>query len=46
MPGRGMTDAIFMARQLQEKYLAKHMKLYFAFIDQEKAFDMVPQDVP
>ena len=45
MPGRGTTDAIFMIRQLQEKYLAKHKKLYFAFVDLEKAFDRVPRDV-
>ena len=31
-PGRGTTDAIFILRQLQEKYLAKHRKLYMAFV--------------
>ena len=30
-PGRGTTDAIFILRKLQEKYLAKHRKLYMAF---------------
>ena len=30
-PGRGTTDAIFILRQLQERYLAKHRKLYTAF---------------
>ena len=34
---RGTTDAIFILRQLQEKYLAKHRILVFA--DLEKAFD-------
>ena len=45
MPGRGTTDAIFIVRQLQEKYLAKNKKLYFAFVDLEKAFDRVPRKV-
>ena len=44
-PGRGTTDAIFITRQLQEKYLAKNRKLYFAFVDLEKAFDRVPRKV-
>ena len=37
-PGRGTTDAIFVIRQLQEKYLAANKRLYMAFIDLEKAF--------
>ena len=45
MPGRGTTDAIFILRQLQEKYLAKNRKLYLAFVDLEKAFDRVPRRV-
>jgi hypothetical protein len=45
MPGRGTTDAIFILRQLQEKYLSKNKKLYFAFVDLEKAFDRVPRKV-
>ena len=32
-------------RQLQEKHLAKNKKLYFAFVDLEKAFDRVPRKV-
>ena len=44
-PGRGTTDAIFILRQLQEKYLAKGKLLYFAFVDLEKAFDRVPRKV-
>ena len=44
-PGRGTTDAIFILRQLQEKYLAKGRHLYFAFVDLEKAFDCVPRKV-
>ena len=43
VPGRGTTDAIFIIRQLQEKYIAENMPLYFAFVDLEKAFDRVPR---
>jgi len=39
MPGRGTTDAIFIVRQLQEKYIGKSRKLCFVFLDLEKAFD-------
>ena len=42
IPGRGTTDAIFVVRQLQEKYLAANKRLYMAFVDLEKAFDRVP----
>ena len=30
---------------MQAKYLAKKRKLFFAFVDLEKAFDRVPRDV-
>ena len=39
VPGRGTTDAIFVVRQLQEKYLAANKRLYMAFVDLEKAFE-------
>ena len=45
MPGKGTTDAIFVLRQLMEKHLAKRKRLYFAFVDLEKAFDRVPREV-
>ena len=45
MPGVGTTDAIFIMRQLQEKYLTKRRNLYLAFVDLEKAFDRVPRKV-
>ena len=37
------TDAIFMARQMQENFRVKGKKLYFGFVDLEKAFDRVPR---
>jgi hypothetical protein len=45
MPGRGTTDAIFILRQIQEKYIAKNRSIFFAFVDLEKAFDRVPREV-
>jgi len=39
MKGKGTTDAIFIVRQMQEKFRAKGRKLYFGFVDLEKAFD-------
>jgi len=33
-----ITDAIFIVRQMQEKFRAKGKKLYFGFVDLEKAF--------
>ena len=44
-PGKSTTDAIFILRQLQEKYLSKKKELWMAFVDLEKAFDRVPRDV-
>ena len=45
MKGKGTTDAIFIVRQMQEKFRAKGKKLYFGFVDFEKAFDRVPREV-
>ena len=45
VPGRGTTDAIFVARQLQKKYLAASKRLYVAFMGIEKAFDRAPRKV-
>ena len=45
MKGKGTSDAIFMARQMQENFRVKGKKLYFGFVDLEKAFDRVPREV-
>ena len=45
MPGKGTTDVIFIMRQVQEKRQAKKKKLYYAFVDLEKAFNRVPREV-
>ena len=45
MPGRGTTDAIFILRQMQEKYLGKKKDIFFAFVDLKKAFDRIPRKV-
>jgi len=38
-------NAIFIVRQMQEEFRAKWRKLYFGFVDLEKAFDAVPREV-
>ena len=43
MPGRGTVDAVFVLRRLTEKFRAKN-KLFFVFVDLEKAFDRVPRE--
>jgi len=43
--GKGTTDAIFIGRQIQEKFRAKGKKIYFGFADLEKAFDRVLREV-
>ena len=45
MPSRSTTDAIFIIRQMQEKYILKQKTMYAAFVDLEKAFDRVPREV-
>ena len=44
MPGRGTADGVFVLRRLSEKLRAKN-KLFFVFVDLEKAFDQVPKEV-
>ena len=40
---RSTTDAIFIMRNVQEKFSEKKKKLYYVFVDLEKAFDRVPR---
>ena len=45
MPRKSTINAIFTACQLQERYLEKKKKLFFAFVDVENTFDRVPREV-
>ena len=46
MPGRGMTDALFNVRRIQEEYRDEKKKLYsMCFVDIEKTIDRVPRKV-
>ena len=45
MPGRGTTNAIFIMRELLEKYEMAGRDLYMVFGDLKKAFDRVPREV-
>ena len=42
---KGTIDAIFILRQLQEKYLDKKRCLFYCFVDLENASDRVPRKV-
>jgi Reverse transcriptase (RNA-dependent DNA polymerase) len=44
-PGMGTTDAIFIVRQIQERFLKNKRNLWMAFVDLEKAFEGVPREV-
>ena len=43
MKGKSTTDAIFVLRQLQERYREGQQDLHCLFIDLEKAYDIVPR---
>ena len=43
--GKGTVDAIFIIRQVQEKFLDKKKELWLAFVNLKKSFDRVPREV-
>ena len=45
MPGKGTTDAIFVVCQMQGQILANNRALYYALVNLEKAFDIIPWEV-
>jgi len=45
MSGKSTTDATFIVRQLQEKYLEGNRKVYWCLVDFEMAYDRVPREV-
>ncbi|GJW41786.1 retrovirus-related pol polyprotein LINE-1 [Tanacetum coccineum] len=45
MPGRSSIEGIHLIRSLMEKYRERQRDVHLAFIDLEKAYDSVPQDL-
>ena len=45
MKGRGMIEALFIVRRIQEEYREKDKKLYMCYMDLKKAFERVARRV-
>ena len=45
MPGRSTMEAIFLIRQVMERYREKKNDLHMVFIDLKKAYDKIPMNV-
>ena len=45
MPGRSTTEAIFLIRQVMERFREQKKDLHLVFIDSEKVYDKIPRNV-